>query len=66
MNFANVPVSLKVQLSSQSCGLVGNVCDTCFGLVCFTFIYVSAHESFHQCLVSAVGSASVSYSKVVI
>ena len=36
MNFANVPVSLKVQLSSKSCGLVGNVCDTCFGLVCFT------------------------------
>ena len=37
MNFANVPVSLKVQLSSKSCGLVGNVCDTCFGLVFFTF-----------------------------
>ena len=36
MNFANVPVSLKVQLSSKSYGLVGNVCDTCFGLVCFT------------------------------
>ena len=41
MHFANVPISLKVQLSSKSSGLVGNVCDTCFGLVkgllCFTF-----------------------------
>ena len=29
MPFANVPFSLKVQLSSKSCGLVGNVCDAC-------------------------------------
>ena len=36
MPFANVPISLKVQLSSKSYGLVGNFCDTCFGLVCFT------------------------------
>ena len=36
MPFANVPFSLKDQLSSKSCGLVRNVCDTCFGLVCFT------------------------------
>ena len=43
MHFANEPISLIVQLSSKSCGLVGNVCDTCFSLVCFTFIYVSAH-----------------------
>ena len=37
MYFANVPISLKVQLSRKSCSLVGNVCDTCFGLVCITF-----------------------------
>ena len=60
MHFANALISLKVQLSSKSCGLVGNVCVTCFGLVCFTFIYVSAPPNSHQCLVSAVGSASVS------
>ena len=36
MPFANVPISLKAQLSSKSYGLVGNFCDTCFGLVCFT------------------------------
>ena len=37
MQFADVPTSLKVQLSSKCSGLVGNVCDTCFGLVqCFT------------------------------
>ena len=37
MHFANEPISLKVQLSSKSSGLVGNVCDACFGLVYFTF-----------------------------
>ena len=37
MQFADVPTSLKLQLSSKCSGLVGNVCDTCFGLVqCFT------------------------------
>ena len=36
MHFANVPTSLKVQLSSKCSGLVRNVCDTCFDLVCFT------------------------------
>ena len=36
MQFADVPTSLKVQLSSKCSGLVGNVCDTCFDLVCFT------------------------------
>ena len=60
MHFANEAISLKVQLSNKSCDLVGNVCDICFGLVCFTLIYVSAHQSSHQCLVSAVGSTSVS------
>ena len=59
MPFANVPFSLKVQLSSESCGLVGNVYDACLAF-CVYFQYVSAHFGLHQCLVSAVGSASVS------
>ena len=40
MPCGDVPISLKVQLSSKSCGLVGNVCDACLAFcvlvsICF-------------------------------
>ena len=42
MHVANEPISLKVQLSSKSCGLVGNVCVTRLTL-CVLLSYMFLH-----------------------